>query len=100
MVNTKSWQLLNWKWSTKKEAFLCLGVAAVVENNNTTNNTNADNNNQLVGKQLAPFIYSNKEILSIKDWKKKAVQEIARIKRFEKSNFWCTLNQSENMYGV
>jgi hypothetical protein len=71
----------------QKEACLCLGVASVVENNNTNNNTNAENNNQLVGKQLALIFYSNKVILLIKNWKKKEVQENARVKRLEKILF-------------
>jgi hypothetical protein len=62
----------------EKEARFCLGVAAVVS---------ANDDNKLEGKRLLPFVYTNKVILSIKDWKKKELQEINRIKNLEKNYF-------------
>jgi hypothetical protein len=72
----------------QKEARFCLGVAAIKQDGN-------DNNN-LVGRRLKPFVYSNKVILSIKDWKKKELQEISRVKNLSKSSYWCSYNRLEN----
>jgi hypothetical protein len=39
---------------------------------------------------LAAFVHSNKVIMLIKDWKKKELQEINRIKNLEGNNYWYT----------
>jgi hypothetical protein len=51
----------------------------------------------LEGKRLPAFVYSNKVILSIKDWKKRETQEINRIKNLEKNRYWCTNNRLINV---
>lgn len=55
-----------------------------------------DGMEELVGHQLKPFVYSNKVILSIKDWKKKELQEITRVKKLSKNSYWCSSNRVEH----
>jgi hypothetical protein len=87
--NYSSTTITQLKMKYQNEARFCLGVTAIKHND-------GNGMEELVGHQLIPFVYSNKVILSIKDWKKKEIHEISRIKKLSKNNYWCSSNPVQN----
>lgn len=77
----KDIQVLNVKY--EKEVRVCCG-SAIYE----------DEDGNLQGKCLEPFVYSQKVLLSIKDWLLKEKNEIKRVKGLESNAFW-VLSQRE-----
>jgi hypothetical protein len=79
-----------------KEARLCLGVAGIPKDGLKSNGIVHNNEPKLQGCRLKPFIYSNKVILTIKEWKKKEEAEIKRIKSLNMNSYWLSSNRSSN----
>jgi hypothetical protein len=59
-------------------------------------NNNKPKINKLEGKRLPAIVYSNKVILSIRDWKKRELKEKSRIKNLAKNSYRCTTNRLNN----
>ena len=71
---------LNMKYA--EEVRLCLGVAKCKLEDGT-----------VVGKRLPLFDYSGKVILTIKDYNKKVMEELARVRGLKGKGGWVTLNR-------